>query len=194
MNYENQIFHNIQHGNPGITPKELALREELNTLWEQHVFWTRLFLISVAESLKDLEPTKRRLLRNPVDIANVYRRFYGEDIAKRIESLLTDHLAIGGDLIVALKNGNHMLATELTQKWYKNADEMAEFFSSINPNYNKEELRRMLYTHLQLTTLEVTSRLAKDYEADIMAFDRIEKEALEMARYFATGIVRQFLK
>ena len=169
----------------GISLQELNLLEEMNTLWEQHVFWTRLFLISVAESLDDLELTKNRLLRNPKDIASVYRRYYGNDIASRLETLLTEHLVIGGDLIVALKNKNTTLASTLTQKWYQNADEMAEFFSSFNPYYDKEEVRQMFYTHLQLTTDEVTARLRRDFAADIAAFDKIEKEALEMSRYFA---------
>lgn len=172
--------------------RELDLIEGMNMLWSQHVYWTRLFLISVAESLNDLDATTKRLLRNPSDIANLYRMYYGENVAKKIEALLTEHLKIGGDLITALKNGNNTLASELTQKWYKNADDMAEFFSSINPNYNKEDLRNMLYTHLQLTTEEVAARLRKDYAADIMAFDKVEQEALDMAKYFADGIIRQF--
>lgn len=187
----NSINNNI-NGSSCISPESMELLQEMNMLWSQHVYWTRLFLISVAENLKDLDATKRRLLRNPSDIANVYRMYYGEDVAKRVEALLTEHLIIGGDLIVALKNGNNMLASELTKKWYKNADDMAEYFSSINPNYNREELRRMFYTHLQLTTEEVAARLRKDYAADIMAFDNVEKEALNMARYFAIGIIRQF--
>ncbi|MCL2860504.1 MAG: LysM peptidoglycan-binding domain-containing protein [Oscillospiraceae bacterium] len=177
---------------PEISLKELELREAMNMLWSQHVYWTRLFLISVAENLNDLDATTKRLLRNPSDIANLYRMYYDENVAKKIETLLTEHLKIGGDLITALKNGNNALASELTQKWYKNADDMAEAFSSFNPNYNKDDLRMMLYTHLQLTTEEVAARLRKDYTAGIMAFDKVEQEALGMAKYFADGIIRQF--
>ena len=170
----------------------LSLFQKMSTLWEQHVFWTRLFLISVAESLSDLEPTRNRLLRNPVDIAAVYRMYYGNDVARVVQDLLTEHLTIGGDIIVALKNGNTELATNLTKKWYENADEMAKAFSSFNPYYDEEELRRMFYNHLQLTTVEVEARLRRDYNADIMAFDRVEKEALQMANYFVMGILKQF--
>lgn len=70
----------------------MNLSDEMNTLWEQHVFWTRLFLISVAENLKDLNETEKRLLRNSVDIANIYRRYYGNSVAQRIQNLLTEHL------------------------------------------------------------------------------------------------------
>lgn len=94
-------------------------------------------------------------------------------VANKIENLLTEHLSIGKDLIVALKNNNQRLANELNDKWYKNADEMANFFGSINPYYSREKLRDMLYDHLELTSDEVDARLKKDYKADINAFDKV---------------------
>ena len=175
-----------------ITQNAMNLSDEMNTLWEQHVFWTRLFLISVAENLKDLNETEKRLLRNSVDIANIYRRYYGNSVAQRIQNLLTEHLKIGGDLIVALKNKDNLKAQELDKKWHQNADEIAEFLSSINPYYNRQELQQMLYEHLALTTEEVKARLRGDYKTDIEAFDRVEKEALKLARYFTRGIWEQF--
>jgi len=172
-----------------ISLQELKLFTEMYVLWEQHVFWTRLLLVSISEGLNDLDPTQKRLLRNPVDIANIYRRYYGEEVGKKIENLLREHLVIGADIITALKNQNSTLAKTLSQKWYQNADEMAAAFSSINPFYNEEELRRMLHTHLQLTTQEVEARFRGDHASEIEIFDMVEKEALRMARYLVTGII-----
>lgn len=175
-----------------VSKNQVHLMENMNLAWLEHVLWTRLFLISVADSLGDLEATKARLLENPRDIANVFRRYYGNNFANNIQKLLTEHLVIGGDLIVALKNKNDRLAQELNTKWYKNADDMAMAFSSINPFYPKEEVRNMLYEHLRLTTNEVSARLKKDYAADIKAYDLVQKKALQMAMFFVDGIVRQF--
>lgn len=181
---------NIQ--NRCISMHQVELLKNMNLVWEQHIMWTRMFLISVAEDLKDLEPTKARLLENPKDIANVFRRYYGVNVANKIQELLTEHLVIGGDLIVALKNNNTQLAKELNDKWYKNADEIAIAFSNINPFYPREQVRHMMYEHLRLTTDEVSARLRKDYSADIKAFDMVQKEILEMSQFFVNGIVRQF--
>ena len=168
------------------------LLQNMNLAWIEHILWTRMLLISIAENLSDLEPTKARLLENPKDIADIFREYYGNNVANIIQKLLTEHLVIGGDLIVALKNGNQKLAQELNTKWYKNADDMAEAFSSINPFYPKEEVRHMLYEHLRLTTDEVSNRLKKNYAADIKAYDMVQKEILQMSKFFADGIVRQF--
>lgn len=175
-----------------ISENEVNLLKQMNLVWEQHIIWTRMLLISIAENLKDLDATETRLLQNPRDIANVFRRYYGNSIATTLENLLTEHLKIGKDLIATLKNNNQKLASELNTKWYRNADEMAVAFSNINPFYPRETVRQMFYNHLKLTSNEVSARLKGDYTADIKAFDTVQKEILEMSQFFVDGIVRQF--
>ena len=181
-----------QNGSYWVSNNEVRLLLQMNLVWEQHIMWTRMLLISIAENLKDLDATQARLLENPKDIANVFGRYYGNVVANKIQQLLTEHLVIGKELIVALKNKNQEEATKLTTKWYQNADEMAEAFSQINPFYQKEEIRRMLYDHLRLTTNEVNYRLQGNYAEDIRAYDMVQKEILNMSQFFVSGIVRQF--
>ena len=164
----------------------------MHLAWLQHVYWTRMLLISIAERLQDQEAVTNRLLKNPKDIANIFEEYYGAEIAKQIADLLTEHLQIGAQLITALRDGKTQEADDLNKKWYLNADKMADAFSSINPNYNREDVRKMLYDHLDLTTQEVAMRLAKNYNADIDAFDKVEQEVLQMADYFLSGIIKQF--
>ena len=141
---------------------------------------------------KTLDATQVRLLRNPKDIASIFRRYYGVVVANKIQQLLTEHLTIGKDLIVALKNKKQEQITQLNTKWYQNADEMAEAFSSINQFYPKEEVRKMLYEHLRLTTNEINNRLQGKYAEDINSFDMVQKEILRMSQFFVNGIVKQF--
>jgi len=151
-----------------------------------------MLLISIAERLKDEKEVTARLLKNPTDIANIFANYYPANVAKSIETLLTDHLTIGAEIITSLRDGKSDEAQALTKKWYQNADEMATAFSGINPYYGKEELRKMLYMHLELTTKEVVTRLAGNYPADIQAFDAVEEEALKMADFFTRGIMQRF--
>ena len=191
MNYDYLNY----YSNPSdywISIHQVNLLKNMNLVWEQHIMWTRMLLISIAEDLNDLEPTEARLLKNPKDISNVFRIYYGDAIANQIEKLLTEHLVIGKNLIVALKNNHQDLAKKLNDDWYQNADKIAEAFSSINPFYSKEQVRHMMYEHLRLTTEEVAARLRKDYIADIKAYDMVQKEILEMSEFFVNGIVKQF--
>lgn len=53
----------------GYTKQQMCLMNRIRQLWEQHVYWTRFFIISTAADLGDLEPVTNRLLQNPKDFA-----------------------------------------------------------------------------------------------------------------------------
>ena len=166
-----------------------TLSQDMRLAWAQHVYWTRLLLISIAERLNDLGATTARLMRNPRDIADIFARYYGAETADAIARLLTEHLQIGAELIQALRDGKTEDAARLKAQWYANADRMAEAFAAINPHWGREEMRDMLRTHLDLTTDEVAARLSGRYEDDVKAFDAVEREAMQMADVFAAGIL-----
>jgi len=160
--------------------------------WEQHVYWTRMLLISIAERLQDQSATEERLLQNPKDIAGIFARYFCPDGVCAFQRLLTEHLEIGAELITALRDGQTGRADELRRRWYANADQMAEALSALSPFYCRDEMRDMLRRHLDLTTQEIEARLAGHFEADIRAFGQVEQEALRMADAFTDGIVRQY--
>lgn len=166
---------------------------KMRKLWSQHVYWTRFFIISTVEELKDLKYVTDRLLENPGDFGKALKAFYGARKAEKFKQLLTDHLKIGGGLVNADKDMNTAKADELRKEWYANADDIAEFLAEINPNWNELKWRNMMYSHLSMTEKEAGLRLKKEYLKDIEIFGSIENEALEMADYMANGIIRQFL-
>lgn len=183
------------NSNPQACPdhsKQTALINNMRLAWLQHVYWTRMLLISIAERLKDENAVTNRLLQNPNDIARIFANYYSADTANGIAQLLTEHLQIGAKLITALRDKKTAEADNLNRQWYINADKMANAFSSINPYYGREDLRKMLYKHLELTTQEVAMRLAGNYPADIEAFNMVEQEILLMSDYFSSGLMRQF--
>ncbi|MCL2069285.1 MAG: acetylglutamate kinase, partial [Oscillospiraceae bacterium] len=75
-------------------------------------------------------------------------------------------------------------------RWYENADQIADAFATIG--YDREEVRRMFYKHLDITKQETAMRIAGNYPADIAAFNAAEQEMLSMADMFTAGILRQF--
>jgi len=182
----------VQCNNPKHCDKKMALVNDMRYRWEQHVYWTRMLIMSISEHLQDQTATTNKLLQNPNDIAAIYAKFYPETVAKKISALLTEHLQIGAQIITAVRDGKTAQAEMLQKSWAKNADDMAKAFASINPHYNYEELQKMLMAHLNMTSQEVVAYISKDYVKSIAAFDNIEKEALEMADYFSNGIMMQF--
>ncbi|MBE1557053.1 acetylglutamate kinase [Sporosarcina limicola] len=161
-------------------------------LWMEHVNWTRMTIISIVFGLPDLQFVQERLLRNATDMGNFLRPFYGDKIADRYTVLITEHLLLAAELVTAAVMGDAEKAAEAEKQWYRNADDIAEFLSGINPYLGKEEVRKMFYTHLALTKLEAVYMIQKDFKAGIEVFDKIEAQALEMSDMIVFAIIRQF--
>ncbi|PDZ11703.1 acetylglutamate kinase [Bacillus pseudomycoides] len=175
-----------------VSKNEVDLKSYMRSLWEQHVAWTRMAIISIIFNLPDVNFAITRLLQNAPDMGNSLKPFYGDNAAKKYSNLIKDHLVIAADLVKAAKAGNQNAASIAEKKWYANADDIVEFLSSINPYIPKEEFRKMFYEHLALTKSEAVAILSKDYQAGVQLYDKIEKEALEMADALTEGIIKQF--
>jgi hypothetical protein len=170
------------------------LRMDMRKLWEEHITYTRNFIISALGDLEDTEKVTDRLLRNQDDIGNALKPLYGYDAAKKLSTLLRGHIMIAADIVKAAKAGNNDGVTEGQKRWHENADEIATYLSVANPNWPKAALTDMLYKHLDYTTAEVVSRLKKDWSADIEAYDMGHDHMLAFADALTDGIVKQFPK
>lgn len=161
-------------------------------LWMEHVNWTRMTIMGIVFNLPDLPFVQKRLLKNATDLGNCLRPFYGNQIADQYAQLIKEHLVLAAELVTAATKRDQETAQQKEKAWYKNADNIAAFLSSINPFINKTELQKMLYTHLSLTKDEAVNMIQKNYEADVEVFDKIEAEALAMSDMIASAIVMQF--
>lgn len=176
-----------------ISQTELALRNDMRRLWEDHVTWTRLAIISLTTDAPDTEATVARLLRNQTDIGDAIEPFYGEAAGDELTRLLRDHILIAADLIAAARAGDEAGVADAQSRWTANADEIAGFLASANPrSWELADLQTMLREHLRLTTDEAVARLGGDWAADVAAYDEIHLQALGMADMLSTGIVEQF--
>lgn len=176
-----------------ISQEELALRNDMRRLWEDHVTWTRLAIISLTTDAPDTEATVGRLLENQTDIGDAIEPFYGEAAGDELTLLLREHILIAADLIAAARAGDHAGVVDAQSRWTANADEIAGFLASANPrSWKLADLQEMLHEHLLLTTNEAVARLQGDWAADVAAYDAIHLQALEMADHLSTGIVKQF--
>lgn len=185
-------YANSRRASRACTVRELELINLMRHLWEQHVFWTRLVILSMVFDLPDVNVITNRLLRNPKDFKSALIPFYGEETAAEFANLLTSHLTIAAELVAASKENNTNAAADAERRWHQNADEIAEFLGSINPYWSAAEWRSMLREHLAMAKQEAVDYLTKDYEHSVSLFDDIEKMALRMTDVMSDGIVRQF--
>lgn len=112
-------------GHAAAPSREHALRQTMRKLWEDHVTWTRLVIVSAAANHPDLDATTRRLLKNQVDIGDAIKPFYGEASGNSLAALLRDHILGAAEILAAAKANDPARLEAAKQAWYANGDEIA---------------------------------------------------------------------
>jgi hypothetical protein len=185
-----------EHGHErarGLNARQLAFHDGMRKLWEDHITWTRLAIVSFAGDLPDFDATAGRLLANQDDIGDAIKPYYGRRAGNRLTALLREHITGAVALLQAAKSGDQAAIQQASDAWYANANEIADFLSAANPrNWPRRELRAMMKKHLDDTLSEATHRLQGDFAADIRDYEAIHSHILEMADTLSAGIIRQF--
>jgi hypothetical protein len=179
---------------PAAAPLDAGnFRSDMRQLWEDHITWTRLYIVSAAANLPEKDATAKRLLRNQDDIGNAIKPFYGDAAGTKLTGLLKSHITIAVELIDAAKAGDNAKKDAAAKRWSTNADEIATFLSGANAkNWPEAEMKKMMREHLDLTTVEVGAHLKKDFDGSVAAYDKIHGQILKMADMLSMGIEKQF--
>lgn len=179
--------------NTNANSKETTLRLAMRKLWEDHITWTRLYIISAAQDLPDKDATAQRLLANQTDIGNAVKPFYGNDAGDKLTVLLKDHILGAADLLAAAKAGDKPKLDAASKKWYDNADAIATFLSGANPkNWPPAAMKDAMKAHLDQTLKEAVDRLQGKYADDIKDYDTVHAHILDMADALSAGVIAQF--
>src|SRR5262245_51937385 len=95
-----------QHGHAALpapkSPEEVAFHAQMRKLWEDHVTWTRLAIVTFADSSGGFGATAGRLLQNQTDIGNAIKPYFGDAAGNQLTSLLHDHITIAVELLQAV--------------------------------------------------------------------------------------------
>jgi hypothetical protein len=175
------------------TKRAVVLRNDIRKLWEDHVTWTRMFIVSAVADLPDIDATATRLLSNQDHIGDAIKPYYGHAAGEKLSALLREHILIAADVITAAKSGDTAGVDNAIEQWRVNGKEIADFLHVANPaNWPKSEMRAMMKDHLDMTLNEAVARLNSDWDADIAAYDGIHLQALHMADMLSFGIIKQF--
>ena len=175
------------------TRKAFALRTDMRKLWEDHITWTRLAIISLTTGSPDTQATVARLLQNQTDIGNAVKPFYGNAAGNELTKQLKEHILIAADVVAAAKAGDGAKLADAQARWAANGDTIAGVLASANPKFWKlAAMKAELRMHLKLTTDEAVARLQGKWAADVAAYERIHAHALHLSDLLSDGLVKQF--
>jgi hypothetical protein len=181
------------HSSPALSARAVALRTDMRKLWEDHITWTRLAIISLEGGTPDTDATVGRLLKNQTDIGNAVKPFYGAAAGNELTKQLREHILIAADLIAAAKAGDRAKLADAQSRWQQNADGIGALLHSVNPRYWKlPVMKAEMRMHLKLTTEEAVARLQGNWTADVAAYDKVHNHILHMSDLLSSGLVKQF--
>jgi hypothetical protein len=170
-----------------------AFHDEMRELWDDHITYTRLTIVSFAGGLPDLQPTEARLLQNQTDLGNAFKPFFGDAAGDHLTALLRVHILTAVDILVAAKAGDTAAFNAANARWYANANDIADFLHALNPSrWSDADLRAMMKEHLNLTLKEASDQLTGHFAESISDFDQVHTQILGMADTLSSGIVDAF--
>jgi hypothetical protein len=175
--------------------KQIVLRQTMRKLWEDHITWTRLVIVSTAAGLPDLDATTQRLLQNQSDIGDAIKPFYGDTAAAKLTALLREHIMGAANILAAAKANDQAKLAAGKTAWYANADTIAAFLSGANPSaWTPSGTQAMMKEHLDLTLAEAVDQLQGHYPESVADYDKVHDAILRMADMLSSGIIQQFPK
>jgi hypothetical protein len=191
--------HGDGHGHsPAFVPRteqQAAFHDQMRKLWEDHVTWTRLAIVTFADGSPGFGDTAGRLLQNQVDIGDAIKPFYGTAAGNQLTTLLNGHINIAVELLQAAKAGDSAAFDDANARWYDNANQIADFLSAANPrSWPDDVMRASMKTHLDQTLTEASDELTGDYAGSVAVYEEIHAHILDMADVLSSGIMQQFPK
>jgi len=172
---------------------QVAFHDAMRKLWEDHVTWTRLAIVTFADGSAGFPATAGRLLQNQVDIGDAVKPFYGDAAGAQLTALLHDHITIAVEILQAAKAGDTDAFNEANARWYVNANDIADFLSAANPRFWPNDMMRAdMKTHLDQTLTEAAHELAGEYAASVADYEDVHNHILAMADVLSSGLIGQF--
>lgn len=168
-------------------------KAEMRYLWSEHATWTRDVIVAILDRSPVTDASLTRLLANQVDIGNAIKPYYGDAAGQALTDLLTEHIVVAGDILIAARDGNTPAMNKAVAKWYKNGDDIAVFLNTANPdNWELEHMKKHMKDHLDFTLAEAVGHLGGNYTDEVVAFDNAFEQLMHLADSLADGIAKQF--
>lgn len=165
------------------------LMEAMRIAWLDMLFWNRMYLMSVDADAKDQQAVEERALETADEITDIFARFLPINVVRQLRNLLTEHVELTGEIARTLKSGDTENYNNLIKQWYSNANQLANLLANQNPYFGGRETRNMLLNYLDMLRESMELQFNGEYGQSIDVFRDVQKQVLEMADYFARGLL-----
>lgn len=171
----------------------LTTRLALRDLWVEHIFWVRNYAVANQDGQKkQAEAAATAVVGNAKAIANSIAPLYGQPAADQLLELLAGHWGAVkhySDASVAKDDaGKKAAVSDLT----RNAQGIARFLSSANPNLPEDALINMLSAHGGHHVAQVDQLGKGDFAGEANTWEAMRTHMLVLADTLTAALVKQF--
>jgi len=175
--------------------KSVELRESLRDLWVGHIFWVRnVVLMTKLGDTAGAKVAEENTVKNARAIADSIAPLYGTAAADKLFGLLAGHYGAVKSYMTAAYAADKAGKENAVAKLKENGTEIAVFLSGANPNWPKDTLVSLLFTHAVHHVAQIDAFTAKDYAAEAETWTAMNEHILMLADALGKGIVKQFPK
>lgn len=174
---------------PMCTVNEAVLHDQLRVVYENELLWTRMVAMGVLHDISGHDAYIGRLKDNYKAFENALVPFYGS-AAEKLGALVEEHVVLTAEVFHEVYAGGDF--TTVLPRWYQNADQIANYLSSLNPEFwPAKEMEVYWRVYLDDILRGSLAFYENDWNVDVIMLDAFQRDSLAMADYMTTGIVQQ---
>lgn len=182
----------IELSDPFETAQYENLKANMRTVWINNGVWTKDIIANVAADRKDNKTIINQLKSNQDDLGSLFQPYFGTEAGKKISSLLKQHVELTEAVILVSKTSDAAQKENTINQWYANGDEIAAYFTSINPeSWEAGHTKAHLKEYLDTTLEEILATFNEGPNAGNKVYEKIEFQLKHFADMLTRGIAEE---
>jgi len=169
------------------------MKQTLRDLWVGHIFWVRHVVSNIATNdPEERDAAEKEVVANTKQIASTIAPFYGEAASEKFYSLLDINIGAVREYSEATVAGNTRQQDAALAHLASNADDIADFFSRLNPYLQKETVRGLIAAHGAHHVLQINQYKVREYAHLGATWPMMRQHVYVIADTIAMALAKQF--
>lgn len=176
-----------------LVSKVMQTDAALRDLWVGHAFWVRNVVIArAAHNKAAAAAAEAQVVANAKGIAAAIAPLYGQVAADQLFGLLAAHYGAVKDYLQATLAGSEAKQALATKQLTDNAEAIATFLSTANPNLPADAVRGLLLAHGGHHIQQIQQLKARQYAEEAQTWTAMSGHMYAIADALTGALAKQF--
>lgn len=172
-----------------LTYDQVNILTAAQKIWFKIAILVREYIKAAIYDTPNLKSLTNDLYNLPSEAYELFSIFYGSKDARNVENLLFDFIRKTMEVVEAMNFGDKVLTDTRVIKLYRSADKLASFLASINPYWDINQLKYLLYEYIKFKIKEIYIVIEGNDEEELKIFKEVENINFLFANYIGRGLI-----